>query len=168
MSLQNERGERTQSLLERQAREVESFGSESMRLGFSNMVLSPEALSHSFPGAPGSWSHHQQQHPFGSPQGPHWGSGSLGTGSSHQGGHHHYHSSPGAAHMQQAWGPGMQGDGGPPPWGHPSAVSRISGGLQNSPQAMGRTSSGGRNEQGMSRSTSVTSQISNGSHLSYT
>lgn len=167
MSLQNERLERIQSLLERQAREVEAFGSESMRLGFSNMVLSnisPEALSHSFPGAPGGWSHHQS----GSPQGSHWGSGSLGTGSSHHGGHHHYHSSPGGPPIQQVWGQGMQGDGGPSPWGHPSAVSRISGGLQNSPQAMGRTPSGGRSEQGMGRSTSVTSQISNGSHLSYT
>ncbi|XP_068601208.1 serine/threonine-protein kinase TAO1 [Brachionichthys hirsutus] len=154
--LQNERLERIRSLLERQAREVEAFDSESMRLGFSNMVLSnisPEALSHSFPGASGSWSHHQQPRPSGSGQGPHWGSGSVG---------------PGGAPMQQAWGQGMQGGGAPSPWGHPSAVSRISGGAQNSPQAMGRTPSGGRSEQGMSRSTSVTSQISNGSHLSYT
>uniref|UniRef100_A0AAQ5XH41 non-specific serine/threonine protein kinase n=1 Tax=Amphiprion ocellaris TaxID=80972 RepID=A0AAQ5XH41_AMPOC len=174
LSLQNERLERIRSLLERQAREVEAFDSESMRLGFSNMVLSnisPEALSNSFPGAPGSWSHHQQQHPSGSSHGPHWGSGSLGAGSSHQGSHHHYHSSPGGAPMQQGWGQGMQGAGGPRPWGHPSSgslVSRNSGGIQNSPQAMGRTSSGGHSEQGMSRSTSVTSQISNGSHLSYT
>uniref|UniRef100_A0A3B5B6D9 non-specific serine/threonine protein kinase n=1 Tax=Stegastes partitus TaxID=144197 RepID=A0A3B5B6D9_9TELE len=175
LSLQNERSERIRSLLERQAREVEAFDSESMRLGFSNMVLSnisPEALSNSFPGAPGSWSHHQPQHPSGSSHGPHWGSGSLGAGSSHQGSHHHYHSSPGGAPMQQGWGQGMQGGGGPRPWGHPSSgslVSRNSGGIQNSPQAMGRTSSGGaRGEQGMSRSTSVTSQISNGSHLSYT
>uniref|UniRef100_A0A3Q1FM57 non-specific serine/threonine protein kinase n=1 Tax=Acanthochromis polyacanthus TaxID=80966 RepID=A0A3Q1FM57_9TELE len=174
LSLQNERSERIRSLLERQAREVEAFDSESMRLGFSKMVLSnisPEALSNSFPGAPGSWSHHQQQHPSGSSHGPHWGSGSLGAGSSHQGSHHHYHSSPGGAPMQQGWGQGMQGAGGPRPWGHPSSgslVSRNSGGIQNSPQAMGRTSSGGRSEQGMSRSTSVTSQISNGSHLSYT
>ncbi|KAM8768814.1 serine/threonine-protein kinase TAO1 isoform 1-T2 [Acanthopagrus schlegelii] len=170
MSLQNERLERIRSLLERQAREVEAFDSESMRLGFSNMVLSnisPEALSNSFPGAPGSWSHHQQ-HPSGSAQGPHWGSGNLGPGSSHQGGHHHFHSSPGGASMQQGWGQSMQGGGAPSPWGHPSGVSRNSGGIQNSPQAMGRTPSGGRNEQGMSRSTSVTSQISNGSHLSYT
>uniref|UniRef100_A0A672HAK9 non-specific serine/threonine protein kinase n=1 Tax=Salarias fasciatus TaxID=181472 RepID=A0A672HAK9_SALFA len=110
LSLQNERMERIRSLLERQAREVEAFDSESMRLGFSNMVLSnisPEGLNKSFPGAPG-----------------------------------------GAA-MQQGWGPGVQGGG-------------------NSPQAMGRTPPGGRSEQGMSRSTSVTSQISNGSHLSYT
>uniref|UniRef100_A0A3Q3WU57 non-specific serine/threonine protein kinase n=1 Tax=Mola mola TaxID=94237 RepID=A0A3Q3WU57_MOLML len=171
MSLQNERLERIRSLLERQAREVEAFGSESMRLGFSNMVLSnisPEALSHSFPGAPGSWSHHQHQHQSASTQGSHWGSGSVSTGSSHHGGHHHYHSSPGRAPMQQGWGQGLQGEGGPQPWGHPTAVSRISGGLQNSPQAMGRTSSGGHSEQSMSRSTSVTSQISNGSHLSYT
>uniref|UniRef100_A0A8D3D7S4 non-specific serine/threonine protein kinase n=1 Tax=Scophthalmus maximus TaxID=52904 RepID=A0A8D3D7S4_SCOMX len=151
MSLQNERLERIRSLLERQAREIEAFDSESMRLGFSNMVLSnisPEALSNSFPGASGNWSHQQQFHQSGSSQGPHWasGSGSLGQG----------------------WG---QGGGGPSPWGHASAgalVSRSSGGVQNSPQAMGRTPSGGRSEQGMSRSTSVTSQISNGSHLSYT
>lgn len=171
MSLQNERLERIRSLLERQAREVEAFDSESMRLGFSNMVLaniSPEALSHSFPGALGSWSHHQQQRPSGNAQGPHWGSGSVGAGSSHHGGHHHYHSSPGGPPMQQAWGQSVQGGGSPSPWGHPSVASRLSAGGQNSPQAMGRTPSGGRSEQGMSRSTSVTSQISNGSHLSYT
>uniref|UniRef100_A0A3Q3N302 non-specific serine/threonine protein kinase n=1 Tax=Mastacembelus armatus TaxID=205130 RepID=A0A3Q3N302_9TELE len=151
MSLQNERSERIRSLLERQAREVEAFDSESMRLGFSNMVLaniSPEALSNSFPGAPGNWSYHQQHHPPGSSQGPYWGSG-----------------------ISSGWGHGMQGGGGPSPWGHPSAAALVScnsGGVQNSPQAMGRTPSGGRSEQGMSRSTSVTSQISNGSHLSYT
>uniref|UniRef100_A0A7N8WTL6 non-specific serine/threonine protein kinase n=1 Tax=Mastacembelus armatus TaxID=205130 RepID=A0A7N8WTL6_9TELE len=145
MSLQNERSERIRSLLERQAREVEAFDSESMRLGFSNMVLaniSPEALSNSFPGAPGNWSYHQQHHPPGR-----------------------------GAPMHQGWGHGMQGGGGPSPWGHPSAAALVScnsGGVQNSPQAMGRTPSGGRSEQGMSRSTSVTSQISNGSHLSYT
>uniref|UniRef100_A0AAQ5ZK84 non-specific serine/threonine protein kinase n=1 Tax=Amphiprion ocellaris TaxID=80972 RepID=A0AAQ5ZK84_AMPOC len=41
LSLQNERLERIRSLLERQAREVEAFDSESMRLGFSNMVTPP-------------------------------------------------------------------------------------------------------------------------------
>ncbi|ELK26952.1 Serine/threonine-protein kinase TAO1 [Myotis davidii] len=71
----------------------------------------------------------------------------------------------------QAWGHPMQG--GPQPWGHPSGpmqgVPRGSSmGVRNSPQALRRTASGGRTEQGMSRSTSVTSQISNGSHLSYT
>ncbi|KAI4815050.1 hypothetical protein KUCAC02_005216 [Chaenocephalus aceratus] len=126
LSLQNERLERIRSLLERQAREVEAFDSESMRLGFSKVVLSnisPEALSNSFPGATANWSHHQQQHPSGGSQGSPWGSGGSSVGS---------------------------------------------GGAQNSPQAMGRTPSGGRNEQNMSRSTSVTSQISNGSHLSFT
>uniref|UniRef100_A0A8C5BHZ6 non-specific serine/threonine protein kinase n=1 Tax=Gadus morhua TaxID=8049 RepID=A0A8C5BHZ6_GADMO len=39
LSLQNERVERIRSLLERQAREIEAFDSESMRLGFSNMAL---------------------------------------------------------------------------------------------------------------------------------
>uniref|UniRef100_A0A669CQG1 non-specific serine/threonine protein kinase n=1 Tax=Oreochromis niloticus TaxID=8128 RepID=A0A669CQG1_ORENI len=38
LSLQNERLERIRSLLERQAREIEAFDSESMRLGFSNMI----------------------------------------------------------------------------------------------------------------------------------
>uniref|UniRef100_A0A8C1G5A1 non-specific serine/threonine protein kinase n=1 Tax=Cyprinus carpio TaxID=7962 RepID=A0A8C1G5A1_CYPCA len=40
LTLQNERTERIRSLLERQAREIEAFDSESMRLGFSNMVSS--------------------------------------------------------------------------------------------------------------------------------
>ncbi|KAF0025383.1 hypothetical protein F2P81_022264 [Scophthalmus maximus] len=39
LSLQNERSERIRTLLERQASEIESFDSESMRLGFSNMAL---------------------------------------------------------------------------------------------------------------------------------
>uniref|UniRef100_A0A8B9ER28 non-specific serine/threonine protein kinase n=1 Tax=Anser cygnoides TaxID=8845 RepID=A0A8B9ER28_ANSCY len=148
LALQNERTERIRSLLERQAREIEAFDSESMRLGFSNMVLSnlsPEAFSHSYPGASG-WSHN----PTGG-AGPHWGHPMGGP--------------------PQAWGHPMQG--GPQPWGHPSGpmqgVPRGSAiGVRNSPQALRRTASGGRTEQGMSRSTSVTSQISNGSHMSYT
>uniref|UniRef100_A0A8C5EDJ4 non-specific serine/threonine protein kinase n=1 Tax=Gouania willdenowi TaxID=441366 RepID=A0A8C5EDJ4_GOUWI len=174
VSLQKERLERIRSLLERQAREVEAFDSESMRLGFSNMVLSnisPEGLSNSYPGAPGGWNHHLQQHPTASSQGGmQWASSA--SGSSLQSSHHHYHSSPGGAPMQQGWGQGMQGGGGPPPWSHSSSAVLLSrssgGGIQNSPQGMGRTPSGGRSEQSMSRSTSVTSQISNGSHLSYT
>ncbi|RVE64970.1 hypothetical protein OJAV_G00131360 [Oryzias javanicus] len=62
-AFQKEHQERTRRLLERQAREVEAFDSESMRLGFSNMVLSnipPEALSHSFPGASGGSTQHPQ------------------------------------------------------------------------------------------------------------
>ena len=84
LALQNERLERIRSLLERQAREIEAFDSESMRLGFSNMVLaniSPEALSHSFPGAPASWATQQQApHQPKSSQGPHWGGGGGGGG----------------------------------------------------------------------------------------
>ncbi|KAI1231810.1 hypothetical protein IHE44_0007447 [Lamprotornis superbus] len=133
LALQNERTERIRSLLERQAREIEAFDSESMRLGFSNMVLSnlsPEAFSHSYPGASG-WSHN----PTGG-AGPHWGHPMGGP--------------------PQAWGHPMQG--GPQPWGHPSGpmqgVPRSSAiGVRNSPQALRRTASGGRTEQGMSRST---------------
>ncbi|XP_039864672.1 serine/threonine-protein kinase TAO1 [Simochromis diagramma] len=172
-SLQNECSARIQSVLEHQAREVEAFDSESMRLGFSNMVLSnisPEAMGNNFPGAQVSWCQHQQQHPSGSSQGAHWGSSSSGAGFSHQGSYHRYHSSPGGASMQHGWGQGIQGGGDSTPWGHPSAgvLGARTSGIQNSPQGMGRTPSGGHSEQGMSRSTSVTSQISNGSHLSYT
>uniref|UniRef100_A0A8C1FKB0 non-specific serine/threonine protein kinase n=1 Tax=Cyprinus carpio carpio TaxID=630221 RepID=A0A8C1FKB0_CYPCA len=167
LTLQNERTERIRSLLERQAREIEAFDSESMRLGFSNMVLaniSPEGLSHSFPGAPASWIPHQH-HSDGS-QGTQWGS-STGSGAGH-----HYHSIQGGAQAQQGWGQAIPG-GGLPPWSHsPSgpqgAMPKSSVGMQNSPQALRRTTSAGRTEQGMSRSTSITSQISNGSHLSYT
>ncbi|KPP65908.1 serine/threonine-protein kinase TAO1-like, partial [Scleropages formosus] len=77
-TLQNERSERIRSLLERQAREEEAFDSESMRLGFSSMALSslsPEALSHSYPGAPASWAPHQQS----GSQGPHWGGAGAGV-----------------------------------------------------------------------------------------
>ncbi|XP_048839559.1 serine/threonine-protein kinase TAO1-like [Brienomyrus brachyistius] len=194
LALQNERSERIRSLLERQAREIEAFDSESMRLGFSNMVLSSissEAFSHSFPGASGGWGPHQ--HPGGPPQGQHWGPGGGGgsgggsSRSSSSSGHHHHHhhhhhhqhsSQGGGAPPQQAWGQGSGvvagGLGGPPPWGHPSAgplgagPRSVGGGVRNSPQALRRTPSGGRSEQGMSRSTSITSQISNGSHLSFT
>lgn len=160
-SLQNERTERIQNLLERQAREVEAFDSESMRLGFNNMMLadlSPEALSNSFPGAPGGFSQHQQLRPSSSSQGPRWGSRGSSLSSNQRGSHHHYQSSLGGS-MQQGWGghgsPGGGGGGGAGQmqWGHPQG-----GALQ----AMG-----GRVEPGMSRSSSVTSQISNGSQFSY-
>ncbi|KAL7848858.1 hypothetical protein SRHO_G00204810 [Serrasalmus rhombeus] len=157
LSLQNERSERIRSLLERQAREIEAFDSESMRLGFSNMVLaniSPEGLSHSFPGAPASWAPQQAQGYSSTSQDSHWSSSSSGSS-------HHYHSS--------------QGGAGPPQWNHASggplgAMPKSSGSMvmRNSPQALRRTTSGGHSEQSMSRSTSITSQISNSSHLSYT
>ncbi|XP_030237727.1 serine/threonine-protein kinase TAO1 [Gadus morhua] len=182
LSLQNERVERIRSLLERQAREIEAFDSESMRLGFSNMALSnlsPEALSNSFPGASGSWNQHTPPRQVGgSARGSPWGGGGvggvvMGSAGSHQGNHHHYHSSPGGGSLGPSWGPGsMQAAGTPQPWGHPVGghlLSRNSaGGGHNSPQALRRTASGGRGEPAMSRSASVTSQISNGSHLSYT
>uniref|UniRef100_A0A672MHL0 non-specific serine/threonine protein kinase n=1 Tax=Sinocyclocheilus grahami TaxID=75366 RepID=A0A672MHL0_SINGR len=166
VTLQNERSERIRSLLEKQAREIEAFDSESMRLGFSNMVLSSLASSdghsHSFPGAQSSWS---SQHGAGS-QGSHWGGHHSGS----QHGHHHHPSH--SDSIQQPWGHGLP-SGGPPPWGHHMSggsqrSSGGSGGLRNSPQAVRRATSGGRSEQGMSRSASIASQISNGSHLSYT
>ncbi|XP_053297053.1 serine/threonine-protein kinase TAO1 isoform X2 [Pleuronectes platessa] len=161
LALQNERLERIRSLLERQAREIEAFDSESMRLGFSNMVLTNLASD---------------------PQGG-WGGGGGGGQGAQGGGHwpaggggggHHSHHHQGSSSSQQPWGHPMLA-GGPPPWSlhHPGGGSQRgsgggAGGVRNSPQAMRRTSSGGRNEQGMSRSASITSQISNGSHLSYT
>ncbi|KAG5854728.1 hypothetical protein ANANG_G00040860 [Anguilla anguilla] len=62
LSLQNERSERIRTLLERQAREIEAFDSESMRLGFSNMALTgipAEAFNQGYPNPPaavvGGW-----------------------------------------------------------------------------------------------------------------
>lgn len=159
LSLQNERLERIRSLLERQAREIEAFDSESMRLGFSNMVLTNLA-----PDSQGGWSGGGGGGQ-GAQGGGHWPGGG--------GGGHHSHHHQGGSSSQQPWGHPMLA-GGPPPWSlhHPGGSQRSSqggaGGVRNSPQAMRRTSSGGRSEQGMSRSASITSQISNGSHLSYT
>ncbi|KAM7398135.1 hypothetical protein PAMA_006154 [Pampus argenteus] len=161
LALQNERLERIRSLLERQAREIEAFDSESMRLGFSNMVLTNLA-----PDSQGGWGGGG-----GGGQGPqgggHWPGGGGGGG-------HHSHHHQGGSSSQQPWGHPML-SGGPPPWSlhHPGGGSQRgsgggAGGVRNSPQAMRRTSSGARSEQGMSRSASITSQISNGSHLSYT
>ncbi|XP_029957390.1 serine/threonine-protein kinase TAO1 isoform X2 [Salarias fasciatus] len=162
LSLQNERLERIRSLLERQAREIEAFDSESMRLGFSNMVLTNLA-----PDSQGGWGGGGGGGGQGAQGGGHWPGGGGGSG-------HHGHHHQGGSGSQQPWGHPMLA-GGPPPWSlhHPGGGSQRSsqggaGGVRNSPQAMRRTSSGGRSEQGMSRSASITSQISNGSHLSYT
>lgn len=57
LSLQNDRSERIRTLLERQAREIEAFDSESMRLGFSNMALTgipAEAYSQGYSNPPSS------------------------------------------------------------------------------------------------------------------
>uniref|UniRef100_A0A4W5NB12 non-specific serine/threonine protein kinase n=1 Tax=Hucho hucho TaxID=62062 RepID=A0A4W5NB12_9TELE len=136
--LQNERSARIRTLLERQACEIDSFDSESLHLGFSNMalmgILSEAHTKQGYPNAPpgsrsgeGHWSH--GMHPqIARPQ-PH----SQGEG--------------------QGVGRGL--------------------GRRNSPQPLRRTASGGgaggtgRGDGVLSRSTSVTSHISNGSHLSY-
>uniref|UniRef100_A0A8C4ZPV2 non-specific serine/threonine protein kinase n=1 Tax=Gadus morhua TaxID=8049 RepID=A0A8C4ZPV2_GADMO len=58
LSLQNERSERIRSLLERQAGEIETFDSESLRLGFSGMALgSTPAPPHASRSGGGHWSH---------------------------------------------------------------------------------------------------------------
>uniref|UniRef100_A0A8C5AXP2 non-specific serine/threonine protein kinase n=1 Tax=Gadus morhua TaxID=8049 RepID=A0A8C5AXP2_GADMO len=93
LSLQNERLERIGSLLERQAREGEAFDSESMRLGFSNMVLTGTAPD------PQGWG-------GGAPGGGvHWAGPGGGAGHRHQG----------ASSSQQPWGHPVL-SGGPPPW----------------------------------------------------
>uniref|UniRef100_A0A672RZX7 non-specific serine/threonine protein kinase n=1 Tax=Sinocyclocheilus grahami TaxID=75366 RepID=A0A672RZX7_SINGR len=148
LSLQNERSERIRALLEYQAREIESFDSESMRLGFSNMALS---------GIPREW-----------------GGGSGG------GGHHHHHSSSSSSHGHSHHISSHASSQSlallpppPPPPGESLAVRGPSlMALRNSPGPLRRTASGGGAggsgaDGGLSRSTSVTSHISNGSHLSY-
>ncbi|XP_042165157.1 serine/threonine-protein kinase TAO1-B isoform X1 [Oncorhynchus tshawytscha] len=80
LSLQNERVERIRSLLERQAREMEAFDSESIRLGFSNMVLSNMQGSdtHGSPG--GSGASQQSLHQGGSSSQQPWGHPVLAGG----------------------------------------------------------------------------------------
>ncbi|XP_067085006.1 LOW QUALITY PROTEIN: serine/threonine-protein kinase TAO1-like [Osmerus mordax] len=176
LALQNERLERIRSLLERQAREIEAFDSESMRLGFSNMLLSglgPEQ-GHSQGGWGGGGGGGG-----GAQGGGNWPSGGVGGGvgggSHHHGSHHGHPHHQGGSSSQQPWGHPML-SGGPPPWSlhQPAGGSQrgsgggVGGGARNSPQAVRRASSGGRSNPGMSRSASITSQISNGSPLSYT
>uniref|UniRef100_A0A3Q0SG01 non-specific serine/threonine protein kinase n=1 Tax=Amphilophus citrinellus TaxID=61819 RepID=A0A3Q0SG01_AMPCI len=173
LSLQNERSERIRTLLERQASEIESFDAESMRLGFSNMALTgipseaypKQGYSNAPPSSSrsaGHWSHgiHPQNPPSQqlsrpmlpppppappSISGP---SSSSSSSSSSQG--------------------GIYGGSGLGVRGAPSLMA-----LRNSPQPLRRTASGGGpggaggSDGVLSRSTSVTSHISNGSHLSY-
>uniref|UniRef100_A0A8C2CS50 non-specific serine/threonine protein kinase n=1 Tax=Cyprinus carpio TaxID=7962 RepID=A0A8C2CS50_CYPCA len=150
LSLQNERSERIRALLEHQAREIESFDSESMRLGFSNMALSgipAEAYNQGYPNPPSSG-------PGGWPSRPVPRSGSQ-------------------------WSHGVQNSAAPPSWRghhHSGECLAVRGpnlmALRNSPGPLRRTASGGGAggsgaDGALSRSTSVTSHISNGSHLSY-
>uniref|UniRef100_A0A8C8HQS1 non-specific serine/threonine protein kinase n=1 Tax=Oncorhynchus tshawytscha TaxID=74940 RepID=A0A8C8HQS1_ONCTS len=161
LSLQNERSERIRTLLERQAREIEAFDSESMRLGFSNMALTgipAEAFNQGYP----------NPSPSSGPGG--WPSRPVPRSGSH-------------------WSHGVQNSVAPPSWPQslallpppppPPPISLYSSSpgpslmaLRNSPQPLRRTASGGPGGAGggegvLSRSTSVTSHISNGSHLSY-
>ncbi|XP_057355483.1 LOW QUALITY PROTEIN: serine/threonine-protein kinase TAO1-like [Manis pentadactyla] len=143
LTFQNESTERIQSLLERRATQLNAFKSESERLGFSN--LSSDAFSHSssrasdLPHSPTGGPGPHSGHPIG---GPPQACGHPMQGGPSHGGHHST----------------------PMPW-----VPRGSSmGVGNGPQALRRTAAGGRTEQGMSRSTSVTSQTSSGSHMSYT
>uniref|UniRef100_A0A8C1E1P9 non-specific serine/threonine protein kinase n=2 Tax=Cyprinus carpio TaxID=7962 RepID=A0A8C1E1P9_CYPCA len=147
LALQNERSERIRSLLERQASEIEAFDSESLRLGFSSLALT---------GIP-SEAHPKQVYP--SSQTPrlssHW---------SHGGG--------GPRAPPRLLPPPSLPLLLPVPRSPPSSSSRPSlMALRNSPQPLRRTASGGGGSGGgdgvLSRSTSVTSHISNGSHLSY-
>uniref|UniRef100_A0A8C0GYR4 non-specific serine/threonine protein kinase n=1 Tax=Chelonoidis abingdonii TaxID=106734 RepID=A0A8C0GYR4_CHEAB len=159
LALQNERSERIRSLLERQAREIEAFDSESMRLGFSNMALTgipAEAFNQGYAAPPQPWPSRPVPR-----SGSHWSHGVQNTA--------------GAPH---AWRqPPLLA---PPPstWLHPPSSSASSpasapggranvGMLRNSPQPLRRTASGGQAEPGISRSASVTSHILNGSHYSY-
>uniref|UniRef100_A0A7N6BBG7 non-specific serine/threonine protein kinase n=1 Tax=Anabas testudineus TaxID=64144 RepID=A0A7N6BBG7_ANATE len=176
LSLQNERSERIRTLLERQAHEIEAFDSESMRLGFSNMALTgipAEAFNQGYPTpSPSSGSSGWPSRPV-PRSGSHWSHSvqnsvslallppppppppiSLSS------------SSPPSSASSSSSSQGGYGGGGLSVRG-PSLMA-----LRNSPQPLRRTASGGPggsggSDGGLSRSTSVTSHISNGSHLSY-
>uniref|UniRef100_A0A672JLE6 non-specific serine/threonine protein kinase n=1 Tax=Salarias fasciatus TaxID=181472 RepID=A0A672JLE6_SALFA len=151
LSLQNERSERIRTLLERQASEIEAFDSESMRLGFSNMALTgipSEAYpKQGYSNAP----------PPGSRSAGHWSHGIHPQGiPSQQLSRRSHNSSSSSSSGRCTTRP------------TPPLMA-----LRNSPQPLRRTASGGGpggaggSDGVLSRSTSVTSHISNGSHLSY-
>ncbi|XP_039620808.1 serine/threonine-protein kinase TAO2 isoform X3 [Polypterus senegalus] len=212
LALQNERSERIRILLERQAREIEAFDSESMRLGFSNMALTgipAEAFTQGYQAPPQGWpsrpvprsgSHWSHAvHPQNSGAPHSWRQApAMGTSGHHHSVHSHSSHSPLSTHSSSSLGGGGHGgtgregsSSGGTPWGPQHSLQSLAlpspapggsnlGGigtrgtsmlaLRNSPQPLRRTASGGAGnpgEQGISRSTSVTSQISNGSHLSY-
>ncbi|XP_066487355.1 serine/threonine-protein kinase TAO2 isoform X2 [Tiliqua scincoides] len=163
LALQNERSDRIRSLLERQAREIEAFDSESMRLGFSNMALTgipAEAFNQGYTAPPQPWPSRPVPR-----SGSHWSHGVQNTA----GAPHAWRQPPMLAPPPSAW---LH-----PPSSSPSSSTSSSssapGGrsnvvmLRNSPQPLRRTASGGQSDQGISRSASVTSHILNGSHFSY-
>uniref|UniRef100_A0A8C9WNM9 non-specific serine/threonine protein kinase n=1 Tax=Scleropages formosus TaxID=113540 RepID=A0A8C9WNM9_SCLFO len=191
LALQNERSERIRTLLERQAREIEAFDSESMRLGFSNMALTgipAEAFSQGYPNPPAAASGGWPSRPV-PRSGSHW---THGVHPQNSGAPHSWRSqnscslallppppppppislsssSPPSSSSSSSSQGGYGGSG-----GGSSLVVRGPSlmALRNSPQPLRRTASGGGpgaggGEGGLSRSTSVTSHISNGSHLSY-
>uniref|UniRef100_A0A669DLS5 non-specific serine/threonine protein kinase n=1 Tax=Oreochromis niloticus TaxID=8128 RepID=A0A669DLS5_ORENI len=182
LSLQNERSERIRTLLERQASEIEAFDAESLRLGFSNMALTgipseaypKQAYSNAPPSSSrsaGHWSHgiHPQNVP--SQQLSRRSHNSSGGGDRR------------GESSSSSHGLGMSLAMLPPPPPAPPSISGPSSSssssssslmaLRNSPQPLRRTASGGGpggaggSDGVLSRSTSVTSHISNGSHLSY-
>uniref|UniRef100_A0AAQ4P4R5 non-specific serine/threonine protein kinase n=1 Tax=Gasterosteus aculeatus aculeatus TaxID=481459 RepID=A0AAQ4P4R5_GASAC len=165
MSLQNERSERIRTLLERQASEIESFDSESLRLGFSNMALTgipseayPMQAYSNAPATtcPSTTTTRARRSCTAS------GSG-IGRGSGRRRGS-------GSGPECEAPGGGIYSGGGGG-LGVRAAPGLMA--LRNSPQPLRRTASGGGpggaggSDGVLSRSTSVTSHISNGSHLSY-
>uniref|UniRef100_A0A0F7ZAI3 non-specific serine/threonine protein kinase n=1 Tax=Crotalus adamanteus TaxID=8729 RepID=A0A0F7ZAI3_CROAD len=161
LALQNERSDRIRSLLERQAREIEAFDSESMRLGFSNMALTgipAEAFNQGYTAPPQPWPSRPVPR-----SGSHWSHGVQNTA----GAPHAWRQPPMLAPPPSAW---LH-----PPSSSPSSSSSSSAPsgrsnvvmLRNSPQPLRRTASGGQSDQGISRSASVTSHILNGSHFSY-
>ncbi|KAM9305983.1 serine/threonine-protein kinase TAO2 [Gastrophryne carolinensis] len=174
LALQSERSERIRSLLERQAREIEAFDSESMRLGFSNMALSgipAEAFNQGYPAPPPGWPSRPVPR-----SGSHWSHGVQNSGAPQL-----WRQPTLLAPPSSAWGlhpPGSSSSSALPSSSSsssssasPSSSSSSSRAglllLRNSPQPLRRGAGGGPPESGLSRSTSVTSQLSNGSHLSY-
>lgn len=167
LALQTGRSERIRSLLERQAREIEAFDAESMRLGFSSMALGgipAEAAAQGYPAPPPA---------------PAWPSRPVPRS-----GAHWSHGPPPPGMPPPAWRqPSLLAPPGPPNWLGPPAQSGTPRGgalllLRNSPQPLRRAASGGSGSDNvgppaaavpgpLSRSTSVASHILNGSSHFY-
>ncbi|PNJ33418.1 TAOK2 isoform 3 [Pongo abelii] len=167
LALQTGRSERIRSLLERQAREIEAFDAESMRLGFSSMALGgipAEAAAQGYPAPPPA---------------PAWPSRPVPRS-----GAHWSHGPPPPGMPPPAWRqPSLLAPPGPPNWlGPPTQSGTPRGGalllLRNSPQPLRRAASGGSGSENvgppaaavpgpLSRSTSVASHILNGSSHFY-